>query len=373
MDSDPPGPDDLAALADADWGTALRAAPRHLFVPDRAWTAKHALIDRAADPGTWSKAVGRDLPVVTQIDDGATELTDQSPWMTTNHTSSCSAPSMVFDFLRLLDPCPGDRVLEIGTGTGWTAALLSARLGAGRVTTLEVDEAVAKQAAANLERAGFAPKVVVGDGSDGWAQGAPYDRVHATCGVREVPYAWVEQTRPGGVIVLPWMHGVLGGGHKAVLTVTDGVAVGRFRGDCAYMMLRGQREPQRPIDEEARTAHPSIDPRRIASADRGLSLWLAGALPGVGVSSGNQRLDRSFRMVAWDQLGDSHARLDYWPEDRRGEVTLRGPRDLWNEVEAAYARWAGAGAPEADRFGLIVGAGGQRVWVDRPEFVVEGV
>ncbi|CAM3939741.1 methyltransferase domain-containing protein [Nocardiopsis rhodophaea] len=372
MIDDPPGPDDLATVAGTDWALALRAAPRHLFTPDRAWTSKHGLIDRAADADTWWEAVNSNIPVVTQIDDGTTDLTDESPWMTTNHSSSCSAPSMVFDFLRLLAPQPGDRVLEIGTGTGWTAALLSARLGAQNITTIEVDDEIAGQAVENLKRAGVEPHVVVGDGARGWPHGAPYDGVHVTCGVADLPHAWVQQTRPGGVIVFPWMHGALGGGHKTALTATGDTAVGRFHGECAYMMLRGQRDPHRQIEGEVRTSEPGLDPRRIASADRGLSLWLAGALPGVSVSSGNHMPDGAFRMVAWDRGGDSHARVDYWAEDRRSEVAQRGQRDLWNEVEAAYMRWVGAGAPEAGRFGLIVDSGGQRVWVDRPGFVVEG-
>lgn len=140
-----------------------------------------------------------DAAVVTQVCDGDGDpATGQGPW-----TSSLSAPGAVAAFLELLAPRDHDRVLEIGTGTGWTAALLSARLGAGCVTSIEVDEAVAKQAAANLVAAGPIPALVTGDGAEGAPDSAPYDRVHVTCGVTTVPYAWVEQTRPGGVLVLP--------------------------------------------------------------------------------------------------------------------------------------------------------------------------
>lgn len=100
---------------------------------------RDGLIDRNADPETWAAAVARDDAIVTQIDDGNTELSEESPWRALAWSSSCSAPAMVLDFLRLLDPYPGDRVMEIGTGTGWTAALLSARLGADQVTSIEVE------------------------------------------------------------------------------------------------------------------------------------------------------------------------------------------------------------------------------------------
>ncbi|MDS1269102.1 rRNA adenine N-6-methyltransferase family protein [Lipingzhangella sp. LS1_29] len=143
----------------AEW-----AAPREWFVPDVAWTVEDGLIDRHADLPTWNAAVARDDAIVTQIDDGATQLTASNVRRTPNRSSSCSAPSLVFDFLRLLEPYPGDRVLEVGTGTGWTAALLSAYLGAQQVTSIEVDEQIAAQAEEHLDRAGFAPGLLVGDG-----------------------------------------------------------------------------------------------------------------------------------------------------------------------------------------------------------------
>src|SRR5690625_879586 len=218
-----PGPEDLTRIATPQGGDAFHAAPREHFIPAAAWadppgSAPGYWIDHTTAPDTWRRAVYDDTVIVTQIDDGATELTAESAPQATNFTSSNSAPSNAAEFLDLLDAYPGDRILEIGTGTGWTAALLAARLGDGNVTTVEVDDQIAKQASANLDRAGYSPNLVVGDGAQGWPQGEPYDRVHVTCGVREIPYAWVQQTRPGGIIVAPWMPGV--GGHKVQLTVT---------------------------------------------------------------------------------------------------------------------------------------------------------
>ncbi|TQN30414.1 protein-L-isoaspartate(D-aspartate) O-methyltransferase [Haloactinospora alba] len=368
----PPGPENLAELTGDDaWKQALRDVPREWFVPERAWTTRTGLLERESDPDAWNQAVYTDAPIVTQIDDGSTELTNESPWMTTNHSSSCSAPRFVVHFLDLLAPYFGDRVLEVGTGTGWTAGLLSARLGGDNITSIEVDERVADHARTNLERAGLSPHLVVGDGQKGHPEGAPFDRVHVTCGVREIPYAWVEQTRPGGVIVLPWMHGALDVGHKAKLIVTGNRAVGRFHGECAYMMLRSQREPTQPIEGEVRESEPTVDPRRIAVAGSGLSVWIAGAMPGVSVSDGNHRPDGAFRMVAWDRHGESHARVDYWPEEHSGRVRQRGPRDLWQELEQAYLAWIDRGGPGIERFGLTIDASGQRVWLDRPECLVE--
>lgn len=364
---------DFADLAPSEeWRRALEAVPRELFVPDVAWSTQDGLIDRRADPDTWQVAVERNDAVVTQIDDGNTELTADSPWKTLEWTSSCSAPGAVFEFLRLLDPYEGDRVLEIGTGTGWTAALLSARLGAERVASVEVDEEVAKQAAANLERAGFSPTLVVGDGARGWPEGAPFDRVHVTCGVRDIPYSWVAQTRPGGIIALPWIPDEERWGYKARLAVTEGRAVGRFVGGSGYMMLRSQRRTRPPIHGEVRVGGSRIDPRRINNAGNGFGLVLAALMPRVAVGQGlTHRGDGTLRWSLRDEVSDSHAIAIQPPQGGRADVKQRGPRNLWQELEAAFLAWLRLGEPEAERFGLSVDAEGQHVWLDYVDNTIE--
>lgn len=122
------------------------------------------------------------------------------------------------------------RVLEVGTGTGWTAALLSHLVGEENVTSIEVDVAVAEQAAKNVSAAGFQPNLVVGDGAIGFSDRAPYDRVHVTCGVHTMPYTWVAQCRPGAVIVAPFST-ECGADVAVCLSVgEDGTAEGRFPG-----------------------------------------------------------------------------------------------------------------------------------------------
>ncbi|QVQ50208.1 hypothetical protein J4H86_14735 [Spiractinospora alimapuensis] len=367
-------PDELVRLAGEDWAEALTAAPRKAFVPDRGFDAgAFTWIDRDQDPRGWEEAVLGDSAIITQVDDGRTELSPRTAVQVVDWTSSCSSPGVVFAFLRLLDPYPGDRVLEIGTGTGWTAGLLSARLGSTSVTSVEVDERLAATARVNLERMGFTPTLLVVDGAFGAPEGAPYDRLHVTCGVREFPYAWVEQTRPGGIIVAPWMPDPHNFGFRVRLSATGSAAVGRCVGSAGYTMLRAQRVGRPPIQGETRESVAEVDPRRIGHANPGLRLAFAALLPGVSVGSGaTNPTDGTYRIALRDVARDSHALATQSSGGGTAQVTQSGPRDLWGELEAAYLAWVGWGEPDMDRFGLTVDAEGQRLWLHHPDNQIQG-
>lgn len=111
-----------------EWRPAFTATPRELFVSHRALCVYDKKvktpIDRAADPDAWRSAVYSDDFIITQLDDGAGDGEGDA-------TSSTSMPSIMLAMLNHLDAHQGQRVLEIGTGTGYNAALLAHRLGAG--------------------------------------------------------------------------------------------------------------------------------------------------------------------------------------------------------------------------------------------------
>ncbi len=353
-------------FADHDdrWLAAFRATPRHLFVPARAWAypddgGSGTLLDRSADPEAWLDAIYSDVPIGTQLNDGNVDIATE----TGECTCSCSMPSAVLAGFELLRPFDGDEVLDIGTGTGWTAALLAHRLGDDNVTSVEIDETLHRIAAANLRQAGRSPRLILGDGAKGAPDGAPYDHVHVTCGVDDVPYSWVEQARPGATIVFPWMP-PWEGGHLTALTVTgEGTAVGRFHCGVAYMMLRSQRWTPARLQTPYRDSSTHLDPRRVVRASYGADIAMAAMVPGVLPAYADQDAGE-FHLTLWAR--DSDAQIHYSPEYKRSTVLQRGPRDLWDEVAAAYLRWISWGSPGRDRFGMTVTPEGRHIWLDSP-------
>nr|BFE99527.1 methyltransferase domain-containing protein [Streptoalloteichus tenebrarius] len=230
---------------------------RDQFVPPVVWvddpaTGGYVSVSREDDEPAWRKMVDADEAIITQVDDGKTPPGSVGQQI----SSSCSAPSIVADMLDALDARPGHAVLEIGTGTGWNAALLCERVGeTGSVTTVEVDAALTTAARAALHGAGYGPHVVTADGTEGYRPGAPYDRVIATASVRAIPRAWIAQTRPGGAIVAPWGSDYCNGTLLRLDVRHNGSAVGRCGAHIGFMRVRSARRYyMNPSADEQATA-----------------------------------------------------------------------------------------------------------------------
>ncbi len=114
-----------------------------------------------------------------------------------------SQPTTVVMMLELLEVKKDSKVLEIGTGCGYNAALIS-KLTDKKIYTIERLEKLVEMAKENIAKAEIKNiKIILGDGSKGYPKEAPYDRIIATCACTEIPKAWKEQLKEGGIIVAP--------------------------------------------------------------------------------------------------------------------------------------------------------------------------
>ncbi|HJP76917.1 MAG TPA: methyltransferase domain-containing protein [Pseudonocardiaceae bacterium] len=352
-----------------DWHRELAAVARERFVPDTIWLdtgTGYAPLRRPDDPVAWRRHVAANEPIVIQVDDGQTApgAFGRAP------SSSTSQPSVVALMLAAADLRRGRRILEIGTGTGWNTALLCEKLGDAAVFSVEIDPLVAEAAATALAGNGYHPTLVVGDGALGHPDAAPYDRVLATvAAIGPVPYPWVAQTRPGGMVITPWGTEFCNGALLRLRVNEDGIGVGHFHQAVAFIRLRGQRRAREVPEEDGIESATSLPERKIheAISIRGGAFAIGLRVPDCGVHIVNHVLAEGIAHCVHlnDPASGSWARVDVgpvWPFP----VFQAGPRRLWDEVEAAYAWWRRRSRPQASRFGLTVTPTGQSVWLDNP-------
>ncbi|MGH3822967.1 MAG: methyltransferase domain-containing protein [Pseudonocardiaceae bacterium] len=367
--------DDLSESGELapEWRDSFLSVPRHAFIPDVVWRRDLNIRDdndlvplqRANDPETWLElAYEPRKPVITQVDDGCPAGPGRSGC---SMTSSASQPNVVALMLAALNVAPGMTVCEIGTGTGYNAALLAHRLGARNVITIEVDPQIAAQARQALVHAGYHNVITVtGDGSYGYPSCAPYDRVLATCAAYRVPYQWIAQTRPGGQVVTPWETPYGAGGLLSLKVSDDGTATGGIVDNVAFMCLRDQRPPRASLRgsvydrDKASITHTDLHPAYATNFDPAVAVALrVPQCTKVRCSP----IDNSGGFTLWflDPLSRSWAKIDYEPGADLYQVDQLGPRRLWDEVEAACRWWLHAGSPKAEQWKFTVTPEGQNI------------
>jgi methyltransferase of ATP-grasp peptide maturase system len=348
---------------DSGWRAAFEAVPRHAFLPwvfeqlpNGSWT----LITDADQE--WLPAVYRNRVAVTQLD-GDESRRDSALAGPVHGVPTCSSsmPAIMAIMLSALDVRTGDSVLEIGAGTGYNAALMCHRLGDSRVTTVDVDPAIAARAAKHLAACGFHPTCVAADGALGHPANAPYDRVLGTCSVSTIPLAWLEQTAPGGHIVTT-LNRPIGAGLVKLTPDGERHAIGRVLADDGrFMPLRAHSGPK--VGDLVNKVRGGFAPLRLTDLSATQLLrpaerfeFFAGlSLPHVLAWSGG-------RGETWLAHPDGS-----WASYSRHSVRQGGPRQLWSIAEAAHEQWLALGKPPRERFGLTVGPGGQEFWLDSPD------
>ncbi|MBW0011476.1 MAG: methyltransferase domain-containing protein [Pseudonocardiales bacterium] len=350
----------IGELTDTAWRRAFTHTPRHIFVPD------HSLVNAYSQTA-----------LVTQWRT-ADETGDQRP------TSSASAPGAVAIMLERLTLQDHHRVLEIGTGTGYSAALLCHRLGAANVYSIDIDPALVSQAQLTLKNLSYQPTLVAADGYTGLPDGAPYDRILATCAITHIPPEWIRQLADGGRIVAP-----IAGSSTNPLVVLDKTAPDEVTGyfgnnngnnNMGFMPLRHDLQSPFGPDETAGPtasgmAHhgtTTTDPRRVHEANPGLALFCRLHVPGLRLgydtdSPHSTDRTRAIRIIA--HTADAVANVSFQPEDGRWPVIQRGPCRIWDTIETAMALWGHLRRPDISRLGVsaLDDLNRQYVWLDDPD------
>ncbi|MEW2068785.1 methyltransferase domain-containing protein [Streptomyces sp. NPDC007346] len=344
--------------ADSPWvREAMEALPRDRFAPDSVWVwtgERYEAVHRADTPGAWAAEVHPD-PYGSTV----TQVTDGMP------TSSISCAAVVATMLDSLVLEPGHRVLELGTGSGWNAALLAERAGQGQVTSIEIDAGLAAHARRRIEAAGHRVRVITGDGDgDGHSDGelpedAAFDRVISTYAVERVPWTWVQRTRPGGRIVTPWGHT----GCVALTVAQDGAsATGWVQAPARFMPSRRTERPFSSFERvrDGGSGVPAAFPRSVQALSHPDVLFaLRVLLPDVQVDTRAAGADG--RAAAWLSDGRSS-----WAVLQQAGTSVNarrgGERDLADEATRAWTVWEERGSPGMYDFGLHITPDTQHVF-----------
>lgn len=324
-------------LSDDRVAAAFATVPRDVFVPDQP-----------------KKDVYTDRAFITKQVDGVP-------------TSSSSQPSIMALMLEQLDVAPGMRVLEIGAGTGYNAALIANLAGPdGRVVAVDIDPEVAEGARTHLDAAGYNGhiEIVTADGGFGHPPMAPYDRIIATAACWQIPQPWIEQLAEGGLIVLPFR---LNGAHVSLALRKHGDELLSVRAEmCGFMPLRGAFGPTYDIrttdalissDVELRPALRRSLPKLLrdgrsarlpyprARDARNTPLYYL-VLQGMPVVRVIRQVD-SWGLAPFALIASPQSAVALpWQRPKRGRVDLYGSEEALKFTRNALADWQAEGKPD---------------------------
>jgi protein-L-isoaspartate(D-aspartate) O-methyltransferase len=321
------------------------------------------------DSAGWLRAVYADEPLTIAYDEEGTA------------TSSSSSPGAMTIMLEACELAPGQRVLEVGTGTGYNAALLASLVESPRlVVTVEIDADLAAQAERRIAQVvGPGVTVHVGNGLQGYAPGAPYERVLMAGSTSSVPLPLLAQVRPGGIILMNLIGAMGACAFLKVVKEKNGLAArGHFLSASEFMEFHeAGRYPRRraplvgqyiarPLTTQACGLRGEFDLSLLW--DRRLHFALQLAFPGMSFAS--VYVDPMCPCLL-DQGSDTM--LLFRPTGEEDfQIEVRGDPCLWERVRAVYQQWIGLGRPGVRAYQLSIDTQGRQKVILAPGLSRQG-
>lgn len=275
-----------------------------------------------------------------------TRISDGKP------SSSTSEPMLMAHMLELLALSPKLKVLEIGTGTGYNAALISEVVeDQTLVVSVDIQEDVITQTKRLLSNAGY-PKInlVLGDGFYGVEEEAPYDRIIATVGTQDLSPYWVAQLSTSGFMILPLYHG----GWNPLVKVwwQDGILKGKVLGISGFMPFQGNEFAYNPSPLGSMTSFPAIEEFEElplfddleAEHNRNPLMW--SAFP-IGfqyfIAVCDSRAVWGMKPPGYGLYDEQEGIILVSPQ--KNCILLKGNRKLYERLHELYENWSHLGKP----------------------------
>jgi protein-L-isoaspartate(D-aspartate) O-methyltransferase len=337
---------------------AFMRVPRHAFIDyyyvhDATSTEAEQWrrIERpvGGDVTAWLEGIYANVPLVTAFDEAAMPC------------SSSSAPNIMAFMLEALQLRPGMRVLEIGTGTGYNAALLAHIVGVPQlVFSIELEFSLAYSAQQKLDSVvGRGTTVHAGNGLHGYNPGAPYDRIIATGSYHKVPLSWLDQLKKGGVLVMN-----LGRDRATAMGILrlekigpKREARGKFLSPAAFLQLREpgeapgidamsqfSRYAHRPAAAKLSISRAEFDPTLLMNMQ--FAFLVSCELPYASLMWMPKQDDIPFTLNLIDTNSETIVQFRATEQAGVWEVQVKGAVPTWERLRLAYQRWVSLGCPK---------------------------